>query len=61
MPRRRAQDIEAIRASLNTNCPHCGHSITPAEREHIDTDHLRCPKCRQEFVPDKMKNPIRTG
>src|SRR5262249_10823388 len=33
---------EANRKSLNTDCPHCGYIITPAERYQSDTEHLRC-------------------
>src|SRR5215469_1187608 len=40
-------------SSLNTPCPHCGHSITPEERTHVDTDHLECPQCKKKFIPDK--------
>jgi len=39
-------DLEKIRASLNTPCPQCGHSITPEERTHVDTEHLECPQCK---------------
>jgi ribosomal protein S27AE len=52
MPRRGKLDLERIRASLNTICPHCGHSITPAERMHVDTEHLQCPKCLKIFVAE---------
>lgn len=34
-------DLAKIRASPNTHSPHCGHSITPEERTHVDTEHLR--------------------
>src|SRR5262245_20505130 len=40
-----------IRASLDTPCPHCGHSITPEERTHVDTKHLECPQCKKRFIP----------
>jgi len=33
--------LAKIRAYLNTTCPHCGHSITPEERTHVDTEHLQ--------------------
>jgi O-methyltransferase len=32
MPRRRKLDIEAIRAALNIECPHCHASVRPASR-----------------------------
>jgi hypothetical protein len=44
MARRRSLSLEAIHQSLNTECPHCHHSVTPAERHHSDIEHLRCPK-----------------
>lgn len=56
MPRRSKLDLAKIRASLNTPCPHCGHSITPEERTHVDTEHLECPKCRKRFVPGKPED-----
>lgn len=49
----RKLDLENIRASLNTPCPRCGHSITPEERTHVDTENLECPQCRKRFVPGK--------
>ena len=45
VPRRGKLDLEKIRASLDTPCPHCGHSITPEQRTHVDTEHLECPSC----------------
>ena len=51
MPRSSKLDRAKIDASLNTDCPHCGHSITPAERTHIDTEHLECPCCHKRFIP----------
>ena len=35
--------------------PHCGHSITPEERTHVETEHLECPKCHQRFIPGGEK------
>jgi len=60
MPRRGKLDLEKIRASLATECPYCGHSITPAERTHIDTEHLECPRCHRRFIPGGEK-PIGTS
>lgn len=39
MPRGKL-DLEKIRASLNTPCPHCVHSITAEERTHLDREHI---------------------
>jgi DNA-directed RNA polymerase subunit RPC12/RpoP len=60
MPARRKFDLEKIRASLATDCPHCGHGITPAERTHVDTEHLECPHCHERYIPGKEK-PISTS
>ena len=46
-------DPTKIRASLNTPCPHCGHSITPEERTHVDTEHLECRQCKKRFIRGK--------
>ena len=43
--------LSSTTSSLNTPCPHCGHSITPEERTHVDTEHLKCPSCGKLFVP----------
>ena len=57
MSRRGRLDLAKIRASLNTLCPHCGHSITPEERTHVDTEHLECPLCKKRFIPGKPEQP----
>jgi hypothetical protein len=49
--------LEKIGSALNTDCPHRGHSITPAERTHVDNEHLECPRCHKRFAPGK-ENPI---
>jgi hypothetical protein len=36
MPRRRKLDLEAIRASLNIECPHCHATLRPAEYMRLD-------------------------
>lgn len=51
MRRRGKLDLEKIRASLNTPCPHCGHSITQEERTHVDTEHLECPQAGRDLSP----------
>jgi len=50
MPRRRKLDLEAIRASLNIECPRCHATLRPAEYMRIDSERLRCLKCKQDFV-----------
>jgi predicted RNA-binding Zn-ribbon protein involved in translation (DUF1610 family) len=55
MPSRKKLDHEAIRASLGTNCPHCGTRITPDEYKRVDGEHLECPKCGEHFIPNRGK------
>ena len=50
MARRRKLDLEAIRASLNIECPHCHAMLRPSERMRLDSDRLRCLKCKQDFM-----------
>jgi hypothetical protein len=57
----RSLSLEAIHASLNTECPNCDYTIAPAERHHRDTEHLRCPKWQKEFVPKAPQKTIRTS
>jgi ribosomal protein S27AE len=49
MPRRGKIDLEKIRRSLNTVCPLCGYSITPAEVVLPGFDEVKCPKCGGVF------------
>jgi len=51
-------DLPNIRASLNAPCPHCGHSITPEERTHVDTETPRMPAPRQSQVCRRIKRTI---
>jgi len=59
-PPSRSLSLEAIRASLNIDCPHCHATLGPADWQMIDRERKRCLKCGQEFVP-KPEEPIRTG
>ena len=38
-----------VLAALNTICPSCGLSISPAEIVRIDSTRMRCPKCEHVF------------
>jgi phage FluMu protein Com len=44
-----------VKASLSTPCPHCGHAIAPAELRRVDFEQVRCPRCKQAFIPGKPK------
>jgi hypothetical protein len=51
MPRQNSLSLDAIRELLNMECPHCHNKITPAERQTLGTEEIRCPKCQKAFVP----------
>jgi ribosomal protein S27AE len=50
MMRRDEIDRAKILAALNTVCPSCGYSISPAEIVRIDFERMRCPKCGSVFA-----------
>ena len=50
-----------VLAALNTTCPSCGFSISPAEVVRIDFERMRCPKCGAIFEPGKCGKRIRMG
>lgn len=54
MPARGKIDLEKVKASLSTFCPHCGHEIAPAELRRIDFDQVLCPRVKQ---PSRRGNP----
>jgi hypothetical protein len=60
MPARHKLDLEKIGASLSTDCLHCGHSIAPAERTHIDIEHLECLRSSKRFMPGRER-PLSTS
>jgi hypothetical protein len=47
---RKKIDIKKVLASLNTTCPECGYSITPAEIVRIDFERMKYPKCGKIFA-----------
>ena len=55
MTRRSKTDIAKIRAAMDVKCPECGYSISPAEMVRLDFERMRCPMCRKEFVPMKLR------
>jgi DNA-directed RNA polymerase subunit RPC12/RpoP len=42
-----------VQASLDAVCPKCGKKISPAERRHVDFEHIECPVCGERFVPSR--------
>ncbi len=53
MPRRSKMDLAKLHASMDTTCPHCGFTISPAELVRIDSERVRCPSCRKDLVRKK--------
>jgi len=58
---RRRLSFEAIRESLNIECPDCHAMLDPADRERIDGKRVRCARCGGEFVPKGAEKPIRAN
>jgi predicted RNA-binding Zn-ribbon protein involved in translation (DUF1610 family) len=52
MPRKEKIHLEKVQAALNTVCPKCGYSITPAEIRRVSFDTMKCPKCGEIFRRD---------
>jgi ribosomal protein S27AE len=50
MPSKQKINREKVQAALNTLCPKCGYSITPAEIRRVDFDSMKCPKCGESFT-----------
>jgi predicted Zn finger-like uncharacterized protein len=42
-----------VLAALNTICPSCGASISPAEIVRIDSTRMQCPECGHVFEAGK--------
>jgi len=53
VPSRKKIDLRKVLASLNTICPKCGHTITPAELNRVSWDEIECPACHAVFDPQK--------
>ena len=47
---RRSGKIDLSKFDLTAPCPACGYRIPPSELLHVDGIHIRCPKCKAEFV-----------
>jgi ribosomal protein S27AE len=54
MPRNKI-DLQKVLAAMDTTCPECGCSITPAEIQRVDFERMRCPKCGQVFDAAKVR------
>jgi predicted RNA-binding Zn-ribbon protein involved in translation (DUF1610 family) len=50
MPGKQKINREKVEAALNTLCPKCGYSITPAEIRRVNNDTMVCPKCGEVFA-----------
>jgi len=50
MPSRKKINLDKVKASLATPCPHCGYQIPPAELRRISSTQVRCPKCGVVFT-----------
>jgi ribosomal protein S27AE len=50
VPSRKKIDLQKVLSSLNTICPSCGYSISPAEIVRIDFERQKCPKCGEVFA-----------
>jgi ribosomal protein S27AE len=50
MPRKQKGNREKVQAALNTTCPKCGYSITPAEIRRVSFDTMKCPECGEVFT-----------
>jgi predicted RNA-binding Zn-ribbon protein involved in translation (DUF1610 family) len=44
-------NLAKVLASLDTICPKCGKTITPAEVRRIDFERIECPACGERFTP----------
>ena len=54
---RKKIDRAKVLAALNTVCPSCGYSISPAEVVRVDMQRMVCPKCGLLF--DAKSEPVR--
>lgn len=54
---RKKVDLKKVLESLTTVCPSCEASISPAEIVRVDSERMRCPKCRSVFAA--KSGPVR--
>jgi predicted RNA-binding Zn-ribbon protein involved in translation (DUF1610 family) len=57
MPKKSKINLEKVMAALNTVCPKCGVTITPAQIRRIDFERIQCPECGERFDAGKAKSP----
>ncbi len=50
MTRSRKINRDKVQASLDTPCPKCGLSISPAMIRRVDFDRVECPKWGEKFA-----------
>jgi transposase len=46
-------NLDKVKASLATLCPHCHYSISPAEIIRFSSEQINCPKCEAVFTVGK--------
>jgi RNase P subunit RPR2 len=52
MPRSKKIDLEKVLACLDTVCPKCGKTITPAKVQRIRLHEDQVPRVRREVRPE---------
>jgi ssDNA-binding Zn-finger/Zn-ribbon topoisomerase 1 len=53
MQRKDKINLEKVRASLFTGCPHCQYAIPPNETQRVNFTEMKCPKCGRTFDPQQ--------
>jgi hypothetical protein len=47
---RRNRRVDPKSFELTTECPDCHYKVPPAELMLLDSDHMRCPNCKQDVL-----------
>jgi predicted RNA-binding Zn-ribbon protein involved in translation (DUF1610 family) len=55
MPKKQRINLEKVKAALDTVCPKCGCTITPAKIRRVDFERIECPECGERFVPERSR------
>lgn len=45
-------NLENVMASLDKQCPKCGHRIVPSEIRRVNNEEMKCPACGSVFKPE---------